>query len=305
MIYLTKIQFLLMRDMLQKEWEEIIKMNEKNTGFVGRIKLEKLHNTRDLGGLVTQDGKMILPGRLIRSGTLYEATGEDIRILSDRCGLGTVIDFRTATERKQKPDPDMPGVRNIFNPILDEKTVGITFEEDEQEAEEGEPDAIKSILLHASSLGGKPETYVDRLYEDLVLNDHAADSYSRFFDLLLEADDRAVLWHCTAGKDRVGVGTALLLTALGVQRETIIKDFVKTNDYVIAQVNQTCSLIEQQTGDKGLADCVRVLFTVSEAYILRAFSVIEQSYGTIDHYLSERLFVTPEKRNELRAKFLA
>ena len=280
-------------------------MNEKNTGFVGRIKLEKLHNTRDLGGIKTQDGKMILPGRLIRSGTLYEATGEDIRILSDRCGLGTVIDFRTATERKQKPDPDMPGVRNIFNPILDEKTVGITFEEEEQEAEEGEPDAIKSILLHASSLGGKPETYVDRLYEDLVLNDHAAHSYSRFFDLLLEADDRAVLWHCTAGKDRVGVGTALLLTALGVQREAIIRDFVKTNDYVIGQVNQTCSLIEQETGDKGLADCVRVLFTVSEAYILRAFSAIEQSYGTIDQYLSERLFVTPEKRNELRAKFLA
>jgi protein-tyrosine phosphatase len=291
--------------MLQKEWEEMIKMNKKNTGFVGRIKLEKLHNTRDLGGLKTQDGKTILPNRLIRSGTLYEATGEDIRILSDHCGLGTVIDFRTATERKQKPDPDMPGVRNIFNPILDEKTVGITFEEEEQEAEEGEPDAIRSILLHASSLGGKPETYVDRLYEDLVLNDHAAGSYSRFFDLLLEADDRAVLWHCTAGKDRVGIGTALLLTALGVQRETIISDFVKTNDYVMEQVNQTCSLIEQETGDKGLADCVRVLFTVSEDYILHAFSAIEQSFGTIDHYLAKQLFVTPEKRNELRAKFLA
>lgn len=280
-------------------------MNEKNTGTMGRIKLEKLHNTRDLGGLETQDGKMILPKRLIRSGTLYEATGDDIRILSDGCGLGTVIDFRTATERKQKPDPHMPGVRNIFNPILDEKTVGITFEDEEQEAEEGEPDAIKSILLHASSLGGKPETYVDRLYEDLVLNDHAAYSYSRFFDLLLEADDRAVLWHCTAGKDRVGVGTALLLTALGVQRDTIIKDFVKTNDYVMEQVNLTCSMIEKETGDRGLADCVRVLFTVSESYILRAFSAIEQSFGTIDHYLTDRLSVTQEKRDALRAKFLA
>lgn len=282
----------------------MIKMNERDTGFIGRIELEKLHNTRDLGGFKTQDGRKILQNRLIRSGTLYEATGDDIRILSDECGLGTIIDFRTATERMQKPDPDMPGVCNIFNPILDEKTVGITFEEEEQEAEEGERDALKSIILHASSLDGKPQLYVDRLYEDLVLNDHAAASYSRFFNLLLEADDRAVLWHCTAGKDRVGVGTALLLFALGVRREIIIRDFVKTNDYVIEQVNQVCAQIEKKTGDKGLADCVRVLFTVSETYILRAFSAIELSFGSIDHYLSTRLSVTPEKRDELRAKFL-
>lgn len=156
-------------------------MNQRDNGYEGRIKLEKLPNTRDLGGIKTIDGKKILPRRLIRSGTLYEATGEDIRILSHQCRLGTVIDFRTETEQRQKPDPKMPGIYNISNPILDEKTVGITFEEEEAEAEEGERDAIKSILLHASSLGGKPETYVDRLYEDLVLNHHASDSYSRFF----------------------------------------------------------------------------------------------------------------------------
>ncbi len=49
---------------------------------------------------------------------------------------------------------------------------------------------------------------MDKLYENLVMDEHAAAYYSRFFDILLEADDRAVLWHCTAGKDRVGVGTA-------------------------------------------------------------------------------------------------
>ncbi len=106
-------------------------------------------------------------------------------------------------------------------------------------------------------------------------------------------------------KGRVGVGNRPSSDGPGSTAGNHNKGFRKNNDYVITQVNQTCSLIEQQTGDKSLADCVRVLFTVSEAYILRAFSAIEQSYGTIDHYLSERLFVTPEKRNELRAKFLA
>lgn len=271
----------------------------------GWIPLEGLPNTRDLGGMTTMDGKRILPKKLIRSGTLYGATQRDIQILADQYCLGTVIDFRTATERKQKPDPQIPGTYNIFNPILDEKTVGITFEDEEEQAEEEkQEDAIKGILLHASSLGGKPENYVDRLYEDLVLKDHAAVYYGRFFDLLMDADDRAVLWHCTAGKDRVGIGTALLLTALGVNRDTIIRDFVKTNDYVMERVERMAGLVFQETGDMKLADCVRVLLTVSEDYLLHAFSSIEKSFGTIDIYLTERIGLSEEKKQQLRRKFL-
>lgn len=281
-----------------------MKLNEENS-CIGRIALEGLLNTRDLGGLKTVDGRRILPKRLIRSGTLYEATPGDIRILEEQCCLGTIIDFRTATERRQKPDPEIPGVRNIFNPILDEKTVGITFEDEEEQAEEGrKEDAVKGILLHASSLGGKPENYVDRLYEDLVLNDHAAEYYGRFLNLLLDVDDRAVLWHCTAGKDRVGIGTALLLSALGVDHNTILRDFIKTNDYVRTQAETLAALVIKETGDTGLANCVRVLLTVSEDYLLHAFHVVQRSFGTIDDYLTERIGLEEEKRQLLKQKFL-
>ncbi|WP_159441999.1 tyrosine-protein phosphatase [Clostridium sp. Marseille-P2415] len=282
-----------------------MKTNYRKNSTLGRIPLEGLPNTRDLGGIKTMDGKRILPGRLIRSGTLHGATQRDIQILTEQYCLGTVIDFRTATERKQKPDPQIPGIDNIFNPILDEKTVGITFEDEEEQAEEEkQEDAIKGILLHASSLGGKPENYVDRLYEDLVLKDHAAVYYGRFFELLLEADDRAVLWHCTAGKDRVGIGTALLLTALGADQDTVIRDFVKTNDYVMERVEKMAGLVFKETGDIKLVDCVRVLLTVSEDYLRHAFSSIEKSFGTIDKYLTERIGLSEEKKQLLRRKFL-
>jgi protein-tyrosine phosphatase len=160
------------------------------------------------------------------------------------------------------------------------------------------------LIDHAASLGGKPERYISKLYEDLVLSDSAAKQYGRFFDLLLEADGRAVLWHCSAGKDRVGIGTALLLSALWVDRETIVNDFVQTNTYVMDGAEKVASMVRDKTGDHLLADCVRVLLTVSEDYINQAFHAIESSYDTIDTYLTKRIGLSLEKKNLLRQKFL-
>ncbi|MCI6454879.1 MULTISPECIES: tyrosine-protein phosphatase [Hungatella] len=277
-------------------------VNRTANHCTGRIPLEGLPNTRDLGGIRTMEGKKILPARLIRSGALYEATPADLERLMGEWRLGTVVDFRTAVERSQKPDPDMDGVTNIFNPILNEETVGITFEDEE----EGKPkqDAILGMLEHASSLGGDPELYVDKLYENLVVDEHASSYYGRFFDILLEADDRAVLWHCTAGKDRVGVGTALLLSALSVDRDTIIRDFVRTNEFVMENAEKTAALVREKTEDARLAECVKVLLTVSENYIRHAFSAMEAACGSVEAYLYERIGLNERKRAELKRKFL-
>lgn len=275
-----------------------MKMREQLSCSMGRIFLEKLPNTRDLGGIRTTEGKMILPKKLIRSGTLYEATKRDIEILADGFGLGTVIDFRTEAERRQKPDPVIPGVVNIFNPILDEETVGITFEEEEGRHE------FQGIINHAASLSGKPHQYINKLYENLVLSQYAASQYGRFFDHLLEADERAVLWHCSAGKDRVGIGTALLLSALSVERRIVVDNFTETNTYVMEGAQKIASYVEQETKDQELAHCVRVLLTVSEDYILHAFSAIEKTFGTVEEYLEKRIGLTREKREKLKQKYL-
>lgn len=160
------------------------------------------------------------------------------------------------------------------------------------------------MFEHASSLGGNPRVYIDQLYEDLVKDEHAAAHYGRFFDILLDADERAVLWHCTAGKDRVGVGTALLLTALGVDRETIIRDFVKTNDYVMENAVKLSELVREKTKNDQLAECVKVLLTVSEEYIRHAFVAMEEVSGSAEAYLRERIGLSDEKRERLKDKFL-
>ncbi len=268
-----------------------------------RIPLTGLSNTRDLGGYQTADKRTILPKKLLRSGTLFNATEEDLRILTEEYKLGTIVDFRTEVERKQKPDPEIAGVVNIFNPILDEETVGVTFEEKEGE-DKDENDAIASIFNHASDLGGKPTSYLDQVYESLVTNDYAVKGYGRFFDHLLEADDRAVLWHCSAGKDRVGIGTALLLTALGVDRETVIADYMKTNDNVAEDAKEVAAAVLEKYGDAKLAECVSALLTVEKEYILHAFAAMEKRAGSVEAYISEVIGVTPKKQELLKKRFL-
>jgi protein-tyrosine phosphatase len=163
---------------------------------------------------------------------------------------------------------------------------------------------LDGLIRHALLFCKTPETYVDKLYDDLVFHDHAAKYYGRFFDLLLEADERAVLWHCSVGKDRVGIGTALLLTALGVERRTIYDDYIKTNDYITDNARQVAGLAVKKTGNSELAECIQVLLTVSEDYLIHAFEAMEKSFGSIDGYLRERIGITKDKRELLKRKYL-
>ena len=69
-----------------------------------RLEFECLDNTRDLGGMITVDGRKIRPGKLIRSGQLFFASENDISRLKEL--VGAVADFRTDKEVSEKPDPE-------------------------------------------------------------------------------------------------------------------------------------------------------------------------------------------------------
>ena len=120
-------------DMTDREIQECIQIlkalnPEMATGFPrgGRIHLQSLPNTRDLGALMTKDGRHILPRKLLRSGSLYHVSLADQDMLLEDYKLSTVIDFRTEAEREQKPDTIMKGVEYYPIPVLDEETSGIT-----------------------------------------------------------------------------------------------------------------------------------------------------------------------------------
>lgn len=265
---------------------------------IKRIPLEGLHNTRDLGGFVSGDGRRIKPHALIRSGELYGLTEKDKHILINEYKLRTIVDFRTETERREKPDPMLKGVAYIANPILDEGAIGITREK------ETDNNVLTMVLGQLKQDEKAGTAYMESLYANLLTNNYCKKQYARFFDLLLNQEEGAVLWHCTAGKDRAGMGTALLLSILDIPREQILADYMKVNEFAAENIRKTVQSMIEKTKDSTLADKIRILFSVQESYIGTVFQIIEEGYGTVGQYLMEEMQLNMDAVQSLRNKYL-
>lgn len=264
--------------------------------YTAKLPLEGLPNTRDLGGLPAKNGK-ILPNRLIRSGLLGTASPEALNKLIQTHQLRRVVDFRTQAEQREKPDPALPGVEAIDNPILRSLTNGISREEHGQTP-------IQQLTQEIHDMGITAEQFMANLYVSMVRDEFSQTQYARFFDILLEAEEGATLWHCTVGKDRVGLGTAMLEYALGVSMQDIMDDFMATQLNVQESVDQTAAAVERALNDPQAAITVRALNGVMPSYLQTAFSVMEELCGSIDAYLAEKIGLTPEKCARLQQKYI-
>ncbi|OUO86555.1 protein tyrosine phosphatase [Gordonibacter sp. An230] len=266
--------------------------------FGGRIALEGLPNTRDLGGIPASDGRIVAPGRLIRSGSLDRATERDLRTLLDDCRVRTVIDLRTEEERRERPDPEgaMTGVRFVSDPVLNTATLGIT-------REGGFLGAFRALR----ALKKDPAGVMEGVYERLVLDEGSQRGYARFFDDVLAAGSKegAVLWHCTVGKDRAGLATALLLHALGVSRDAVMADYLATNHYVASHAQGVADALAAHGLSRGLDESIRVLNSADPRFLEAAFAAAERVFGDLDAYLRDALRMTDDRRASLRDCYLA
>lgn len=285
-------------DMSEREVQDCIALlkalnPEMAVGFPrgSRIALQSLANTRDLGAIMTEDGRHIIPRKLLRSGDLYHTSLGDKEILADEYHLKTVIDLRTVAEREQKPDTIIAGVEYYHIPVLDEEALGIARD--------------KNMTESFFELPADPEEFMIRQYSDFIRDPYCVKQFAKFIDVILHHKDGAVLWHCSAGKDRAGVGTALLLYILGVPRETIREDFMRTNRYLEPELHYMERLLEAQGKDSlETVQKLHAFFIVKEAYIDAVFDTIEEEYGTMERFFRKDLYLTQKSVDDLREKYL-
>lgn len=298
LVILTKRRKRYKFDMSEKEVRECIQIlkilnPDMAVGFQKgeRIPLQSLSNTRDLGAIMSSDGRHILPRKLIRSGDLYHTSQADQEMLTQQYRVKTVVDFRTNAERLEKPDTILEGVRYLHIPILEEETMGITRE-----------GGLGKLLFQFK---GDAEKYMERQYESLINDPVCLKQYARFFDVLLRQEEGAVLYHCTTGKDRVGVATVLLLYILGVPKKAIREDFMRSNEYLEEEISHIAAFLETKMEvDEEMIHRLRTFFSVKESYLDTVFRAINKNYGTFQQFLRRALYLTPRAVEELQNKYL-
>ncbi|MFF8782081.1 tyrosine-protein phosphatase [Streptomyces sp. NPDC015140] len=253
--------------------------------------LTGVRNFRDVGGLPAADGRRVRQGVLFRSGHLAHATGEDAAFLAT-LGLHTIFDFRNAADQKlEGPDVELPGVRNVNLPLSDPAD-GAEFW---KMVRDGDLDQLHAILAD-----GKGAQRMIASYRTIITERTA--EHSRVLHALAE-DSVPALMHCAAGKDRAGLSIAVTLLALGVERDAVLDDYLKSNAtqrrYKVRRGSSAASAYSPE-----VMELLSPLFDARAEYLAAALDTVEETWGGVDAYLEQGLHLTPATRERLRERML-
>ena len=255
-----------------------------------RLPINGGYNYRDLGGYPTFDGHTIKWRRLLRSGSLHRLTSQDLQYFSDM-KLAKDIDLRSPRETKKEPDQVPGATEYIANPI---------FSTDETRA--SQPISSFSDELNADPNRGRQ--HMRTIYHEMVAEPGPQQAYRDFFQQLLSAPaDRPVLFHCTAGKDRTGIGAYLLLNALEVQPDVIIKDYLLTNELVKGVQQDIKQKLTAGHFSSNYIQNSLDMASVKQEYLQTAQDAIQKISGSVDQYLKEVMQLSDSDLQALRHKY--
>jgi protein-tyrosine phosphatase len=263
-----------------------------------KIILDGAPNCRDLGGMVTVDGRVIAKNRLIRCNALNTITDKDAEILLSH-NLKRVVDFRNISEITIEPDKVIEGVTYINNSIFLSTLEAVNFDSPEAQRKrmaEGLWELVKKGESHLEYMRGA--------YYAFISDKYAVGQWKKFFEILLDATEGATLWHCAAGKDRVGTGTALLLSALGVDRQDIIADYMETANSYAPYIDDMAKDFTKYVPEYDLTEAVKEAISVDPSYIAVTFDTIDKEFGGMESFLLNEMGLTEEKRARLKELYL-
>ncbi|NPA38023.1 MAG: hypothetical protein GXO47_14365 [Chlorobi bacterium] len=246
-------------------------------GFVKsetQIAIEGQRNFADLGGITTMEGRHVRWGKLYRSGELSGLTDNDVEYMAG-LNLDAIIDFRFQEEKDEAPDRFPDGVDTIPIPVVDGS---YDLETITRWLITGDKEAFDTMLIHVNK----------------ILVTQEQEKFKEFFDHL--ESGKTYLYHCTKGKDRAGFATAMILSALGVDRETIIDNYLKSNEYLSAVTEQTIQYVISKGYD---GELLRPILEVRPEYIQTAFDIVDSEYGGVENYLRNNLGVDIEKLKDM------
>lgn len=249
--------------------------------------MDTIVNFRDLGGYRGIEKKKVKSNCFFRSGELYQLSDDDKAALSNTYNVKCVVDFRSQKEVVEKPDDNIKGIEfhniDILKGFHNKST-------------------SKKELFRMS--GGDPGAEMALLYKEIVLDETAQDSYRQFFRLLLELDEGACLFHCYAGKDRTGLGAALILGILGVSYDDIVRDYLLTNKFRKTANAIILKEAKKNGASKEALKSIEVALCVDRLYLDSAKQAVDKVFGGFFPYVQGVLQISNDEIEAFRNKYL-
>lgn len=249
------------------------------------VPLEGAVNLRDFGGYATEDGRVVRRRQLFRSGSLAHLSAE-ARHRFSALNVRLICDLRRPEEQAEEPTPfASTELRRLEIPI--DPGSAVTMRQRMADARLALQDRIDFMVAINRELA----------------RDHAAD-YARMFEALLELDDGAFLVHCAAGKDRTGFACALILHALGVPEQTVLEDYLLTNEHL--NIDERLRRLAERYEPHGMPDreSLMALAGVRPEYLRGAYEAIEAEFEGVEHYIERAVGLDAAARELLRSRLL-
>lgn len=249
-----------------------------------------IYNFRDFGAYDTVCGNKVVPGQLFRSAHLSNATDDDVQKMAD-LKIGLVVDLRHAPERQRQPNrlPANPSPAVMEYPDL--------------------PEALNNELApHEMFIREdlrRPQDARDYMNRSYAVRPEDQGFQTIFSNTLkfMAREGEPLLIHCAAGKDRTGTLAAIIHGALGLDRDTIMEDFMLTMQAVDIDsfLEPAAAMMQDRFGRNFDPESLRPMFGVEPSYLENALATI----GDMDRYIQDTLGITPDERTAIRDNYLA
>ena len=233
-------------------------------------------NFRDLGGYRTADGRTVRRHAVFRSAHLGALTDED-RAALGKLGVRTIVDLRGVSEAAETPH------------LID----GVSCRVVGAHIEPQLGDKIRDAVAGGTATPHLMMQFLTDHYRDYPRR--CAPGFRTLFATLSDGTRRPLVFHCTAGKDRTGFASALLLTLLGVPWDTVMDDYLRTNElwtghigrYLELDIDTRAAIVEART-----------------PYLEAAFDVVAKDFGGPEMFAEKALGLNAKAREQLKADLL-
>ncbi len=252
------------------------------------LKISKGYNFRDIGGYTAERGKKVRWGKIFRASSMSNLSKKDVNYLENK-KIDRIIDFRTTTEVYNEPDKKLNSSIDINIPAMsvDQTNSRIKYRQLNQTYEKKSYGYFKML-----------DNY-KHLIEDGISN----KAYYNFFKTLVN-EKNSLIFHCTAGKDRTGIASMLLMGLLGINYTEIKHDYLLSNRLSLNIMETRLRFMKTQGASKSELENIKAMWTVNIDYLNKALDTIKGLSGNLKKYLKDYIQLKEEDINILKEKYL-